>query len=229
MGLLSALRRPVSGVSDVWRADHPWASFYDFVVERESLARVIWKAGVDTDIRLLYRATEEIGRQPAGASILDIPCGGGVALRGLRPSQGVRYVAADISPAMLERTRANAARRGLDQVEALEADVEVLPFADGEFDLVVSFTGLHCFPRPELAVREIARVLKPGAAVTGSLLLNDTGIRHAPVRMAGRRGGLLGPSGSRAELLRWLRDAGLIDADLHVSGAIGYFHAQSPT
>lgn len=225
MGLLANLRAPGNGVSEVWRADHPWASFYDFVVEREPLARVVWKAGVGTDVRLLYRATEEIGAQPDGASILDIPCGGGVALRGLRQSQRVRYVAADISPAMLERTRANAGRRGLDQVESVEADVEALPFAGGEFDLVVSFTGLHCFPRPEPAVREIARVLKPGGALTGSLFLNDVGLRHQPVLQAGRRSGLLGPSGSRAEVRRWLADAGLTEIELNVSGAIGYFRA----
>jgi len=229
MGLLASLRSPVSAVSDVWRADHPWASFYDFVVERERLAGTVWKLGVGTDIRLLYAATEEIGRQPEGATILDIPCGGGVALRGLARSQSVRYVAADISPAMLKRTKANARRRGLDQIEVVEADVEALPFGDGEFDLIATFTGLHCFPRPARAVEELARVLAPGGVITGSLLLTDTGLRHEPVRRLGRLGGLLGPSGSRAEVKRWLADAGLIEVELTSSGAIGYFRARRPS
>ena len=42
------------------------------------------------------------------------------------------------------------------------ADVGGCPFADGEFDLVVSFTGLHCFPDPHRAVAEMARVLHAG-------------------------------------------------------------------
>ena len=68
-----------------------------------------------------------------------------------------------------------------------------LPFEDGSFDLVVSFTGLHCFPDPHAAVAEIARVLRPGGVLTGSALLNDSGLRYEPLRRAGRVAGLLGP------------------------------------
>ncbi|MEO7943000.1 MAG: class I SAM-dependent methyltransferase, partial [Marmoricola sp.] len=74
---------------------------------------------------------------------------------GLRPGQGVRYIAADISQIMLDRTLLVArARQVAAQVETMLADVGRLPFADGEFDLVVSFTGLHCFPDPHQAIRE---------------------------------------------------------------------------
>ena len=53
-----------------------------------------------------------------------------------------------------------ARRRGWpSQVVPRIADVGALPFADGEFDLVVTFTGLHCFPDPRRAVAELARVL----------------------------------------------------------------------
>ena len=67
-----------------------------------------WLAGPGRDlsyamylwhIPALYDAAAEIGRQRTGARVLDIPCGGGVALRGLRPGQGVEYVAADIAQA----------------------------------------------------------------------------------------------------------------------------------
>lgn len=223
MHLPSPLSGRLDGVSDVWRGDHPWATFYDYMVEHERVGRAVWAAGARSDIRLLYAAAAEIGQVPAGGSVLDVPCGGGVALRGLRPGQDVRYVAADIAPAMLARTAANAARRGLTQVEPVEADVERLPFADASFDLVVSFTGLHCFPRPAVAVRELARVLKPGGILTGSALLNDTGLRFQPLRVAGRAGGLLGPSGTRVELAHWLDDAGFADAEIRTSGAIAYF------
>jgi ubiquinone/menaquinone biosynthesis C-methylase UbiE len=213
------------GVSDMWAANHPWATIYDFIVEREQVARVAWQVGVGSDVRLLYAAAEEIGRLPAGSAVLDIPCGGGVALRGLKPGQDIRYVAADIAPAMLERTRENARRRGLEQVETSEADVEDLPFADGEFDLCVSFTGMHCFPHPEVAVREIARVVKPGGALTGSAYLNDAGARHVPMATLGRLTGLMGPSCSRAELERWLPEYGFAEPSIVKSGAISYFHA----
>ena len=159
--------------------------------------------------------------------MLDVPAGGGVALRGLRPGQGVRYVAADISQAMLDRTmRVARERHVVAQVEPVLADVGNRPFADGEFDLVVSFTGLHCFPDPHLAVLEMARVLHPGGILTGSALLTDTGLRYLPVRQAGRLAGLLGPGASSSEVESWLAEAGFEDVTLDLSGAIGYFRGR---
>lgn len=228
MNLSGALRGRLDGVSDVWRGDHPWATLYDFMVEHERIGGTLWRVGGGTDLGLLYDAADEVAGLPAGSAVLDVPCGGGVALRGLRRDQDVRYVAADISPAMLRRTARNAERRGLGQVQCVEADVEHLPFADETFDLVVSFTGLHCFPRPALALAECARVLKPGGALTGSALLNDNGRRFLPMRVAGRAGGLLGPSGTVPELARWLHDAGVADARIRTSGALTYFCGTLP-
>ncbi len=211
-------------MTDAWRGNHPWAVVYDFIVERAALGGVLWKVGMGSDIAKLYGAAEAIGRLPDGSAVLDIPSGGGVALRGARPGQDVRYVAADIAPAMLERTRAEARRRGI-EVELCEADVGALPFADATFDLVVSFTGLHCFPDPAGAVAELARVLKPGGRLTGSAFLTDSGLRFKPMITAGRVGGLLGPSGRRADLERWLADAGFEGARLDRSGGLTYFTA----
>jgi len=209
-------------VTDAWRGNHPWAVVYDFIVERSALGGVLWKVGMGSDIGKLYRAAEAIGRLPDGAAVLDIPCGGGVALRGARPGQDVRYVAADISQSMLERTRAEAAKRDI-AVELREADVGDLPFDTATFDLVVSFTGLHCFPDPHAAVREMARVLHPGGVLTGSAVLNDAGLQFLPMRVGGRLAGLLGPGATGPDVRLWLEEEGLIDVTLERSGAIGYF------
>jgi SAM-dependent methyltransferase len=214
--------------SAAWEAGHPWASVYDFFVERESLARVVGQVAFGTDTRLLYRAIDAVGELPDGSAVLDIPTGGGVALRGLRPGQKIRYVAADIAPEMLARTQRVADERGLDQVEVQSADVEDLPFADGEFDLVQSFAGLHCFPNPRKAVLEIARVVKPAGRFTGSVFLTGTGLRYVPAIAGGRLAGVMGPSGSRADLDRWLHDAGFQNVRIEMSGAIGYFAATKP-
>ena len=211
-----------------WRRDHPWAHVYDFLVERESLSRPIGRLVFGTDTGLLYRTLERVSEVPDGGAILDIPCGGGVALRGLRPDQRVRYVAADVSESMLERTAREAERRGVDGVELVEADVEALPFGDGEFDLALSFAGLHVFPRPSVAVREIARCLRAGGSFVGSMFLTDAGLRYLPLLLAGRLGGLMGPSGGQADLQRWMRDAGLEGIDVRRSGAVAYFSATRP-
>ena len=209
-----------------WHEDPLWAPVYDWTVEHPGPGGALWRLGMGSDLRLLYAAAGEIGRLPAGSTVLDVPCGGGVALRGLRPGQGVRYLAVDIAPAMLERTRAAAVRRGVSaQVETLVADVGDLPLADGEVDLAVSFTGLHCFPDPRQAVTELARVLAPGGVLTGSALLEDTGLRYEPVRRMGRLANLLGPGCTSGQVRAWLAAEGLAEVTLELSGAIGYFRA----
>ena len=183
-----------------------------------------WRLAVGSDLGLLYAAAAEIGTLPAGSVVLDVPCGGGVALRGLRPGQGVTYLAADIAPAMLDRTLASARSRGVaEQVEPGLMDVGALPLPHGSVDLVVTFTGLHCFPDPRRAVAEMARVLRPGGVVTGSMLATDTGARYEPLRRAGRRAHLLGPMCSRAEVVRWFGEDGVPDVRVTTSGAVAYF------
>ena len=77
-----------------------------------------------TDIRPMFTDIARLADAPVGASVLDIPCGGGLAFRGLRTRQVVHYVAADISPYMLQRARREARRRGVqDAIEFVEADV----------------------------------------------------------------------------------------------------------
>jgi len=220
--MLDRMRLPGLGG---WSEDPLWASFYDWSVEHPRAGGAVWRLGIGSNLRLLYDAAAEIGRQPAGSSVLDVPCGGGVALRGLRPGQGIRYVAADIAQAMLDRTLDAARERMVaDQVEPRIADVGELPFGDGEFDLVVSFTGLHCFPDPHRAVLEMGRVTHAGGVLTGSALLNDTGdLRVVPVRGLGRISGLLGPSATRSEVLSWMSEAGFTDVMLRTSGAMAYF------
>jgi SAM-dependent methyltransferase len=209
-----------------WSDDPLWGTFYDWMVSHPTPGRVLWRVGIGSDLDLLYDAAGELSRLPAGARVLDVPCGGGVALRGVRPGQGLDYVACDISALMLQRTREFAEESGVaDQVSYQEGDVGALPFEDGEFDLVASFTGLHCFPDPHQAVREIGRVLKPGGVLTGSALLRGRGVRADLVRAAGTVGGVLGPMCTADDVRLWTAEAGLSGLDLRLSGGLGYFRA----
>jgi SAM-dependent methyltransferase len=207
-----------------WDADPLWGTAYDWIVEHPVVGGALWRAGTGSELRLLHEAADEIGRLPAGSGVLDVPCGGGVALRGLRPGQGLAYVAADLSPRMLARTREAADERGVgDQVTTVECDVAALPFEEASYDLVVSFTGLHCFPDPRAAVLEMGRVLRPGGVLSGSAVLNGTGWRHEPLRRVGRASHLIGPSGSAGDVRRWLGEAGLEQVSVRVTGALGWF------
>jgi SAM-dependent methyltransferase len=198
---------------------------YDFAVEHEWLARPAGVALWGTDTRMFYESFDAIGELPDGASVLDIPCGGGVALRGLRPGQRLRYVAADISPDMLVRARARAAALGRNDIEFVEADITRMPFDDNEFDLCVSFNGLHCLPDPVAAVREIARCVKPGGRLVGDSLVRGAGWRQDRALDFGRWAGVFGASGTVGELRGWLTDANLTVDRLEACGAVAHFTA----
>ena len=72
-----------------WSEDPLWGHFYDWTVEHPRVGGAIWRVGIGSDLARLYGAAAEIGTLPPGSKVLDVPCGGGVALRGLRPGQGL--------------------------------------------------------------------------------------------------------------------------------------------
>jgi SAM-dependent methyltransferase len=198
---------------------------YDIVAEREWLARPGGIALWATDTRVLFDSIRTLGKLPDGSAVLDVPCGGGVALRGLRADQQVRYVAADISSDMLARAQRRACALGRDDVEFTQADIERLPFSDGEFDLCMCFNGLHCLPDPAAAVREIARCLAPGGRLIGDSVVRGAGWRQDLIFGLLQRAGLFGPGGSADDVHRWLTGAGLRIDFLRRSGALVHFRA----
>jgi ubiquinone/menaquinone biosynthesis C-methylase UbiE len=167
----------------------PFGAVYDFYIERPWLMQLIGRALWGIDARPLYAAMAPIERLETGETVIDVPCGGGVALRALSPGQQVTYFAGDIDPAMLERTRRRAAKRGLTQVQTGIADFEGLPYEDASADLFASFSGLHMLAEPARAVAEIARCLKPGGEVIGTTFLLEGGRRQRALFSSGARQG----------------------------------------
>jgi len=109
-----------------------------------------------------------------GRRVLEVGVGTGKNMPYYPP--GVSITAVDLSPRMLERARARAARLGV-SVELREADVQALPFPAASFDAVVG-TFLFCsVPDPVLGLREVQRVLVPG----GQLLLLEHVLSSRPV------------------------------------------------
>jgi ubiquinone/menaquinone biosynthesis C-methylase UbiE len=188
----------------------PFGTFYDFYIERPWLMRTIGRTVWGIDASVLYASLEPIERAAQGATILDVPCGGGVAFRALDSDQDVRYVAGDLCPKMLERAERRARKRSLKQIEFIPADMTALPFADAEADLFLSYSGLHMVSDPQQAVREIARCLKPGGQVLGTSFFSDGSRRARRLFEIGSRSGHPVPP-SREDVLHWLTSAGLAD------------------
>lgn len=102
----------------------------------------------------------------AGQRVLDAGCGTGVvAVTAARV--GARVDGLDLTPKLLERARENAAIAGV-AIEWREGDVEALPYPDAAFDVVLSQFGHMFAPRPDVATRELLRVLRPGGTIAFS-------------------------------------------------------------
>lgn len=97
--------------------------FYSAYIERPLLGRAVIRLLWGGDARPMYASLETLQHIEAGVTVVDAACGAGLALRWLEPSRVGRYIGADNSPAMLERARERANRRG---------------FRDAEFELATS-------------------------------------------------------------------------------------------
>jgi ubiquinone/menaquinone biosynthesis C-methylase UbiE len=97
-------------------------------------------------------------------TVLDIATGAGHTALAFAPHVA-KVVAYDLTEAMLAETAKNAAQRGLTNVVTKQGPAETLPFADAEFDIVSVRLASHHFADNAAAVREMARVTKPGGKV----------------------------------------------------------------
>ena len=79
----------------------------------------------------------------------------------------------DIQQEMLDHTMARVAERGLANVVATQGDAQALPFDDSSVDAVVLITVLGEIPDQDAALREIARVLRPGGRLVVGELVGD--------------------------------------------------------
>ena len=91
---------------------------------------------------------------------LDIGCGDGDLTRRLA-QMGNRMTGIDISPRFIKLASEHESQPGLD-IKYQVASAQSLPFADFSFDLVVGMMSLMDMPRPDLAIAEAFRVLRPG-------------------------------------------------------------------
>ncbi len=164
----------------------------------------VHKGGPDLDA-LLAQAGDV-----AGLRVLDV--GAGVGATGLAfAARGAQVVALDLTPAMLEAARAQAAERGLTSFETRFGDAAALPFPADSFDIVSCRVCAHHFGRARVAVAEMARVLRPG----GQLLLIDSISPEDPAQdtFLNAIELLRDPSHVRnyrvSEWLAWFREVGL--------------------
>jgi SAM-dependent methyltransferase len=104
------------------------------------------------------------GQPGPNDDVLDLACGGGLIVCAFAPHVR-RATGIDLTPAMLERARALAAEKGLENVAWRQGDVRALPWPDASFNIVVTRFSFHHFQDPLGVLREMVRVCRPGGRV----------------------------------------------------------------
>lgn len=104
-----------------------------------------------------------VGLHPNDA-MLDVSCGTGAILLEFAPNVA-SATGVDITPAMLDQTKAALAEQGIDNVTLVVGDAINLPFPDHSFDLVTSSAAFHHFEDPAAVLAEMHRVCRPGGRV----------------------------------------------------------------
>jgi ubiquinone/menaquinone biosynthesis C-methylase UbiE len=113
-----------------------------------------------TDDQVASRFQAALGAAGHG-HLLDVACGPGVVTAALAPG-AASMVAFDATEQMLEKAKSRCVKAGLTNVDFKCGDAENLPFADAQFDGVVTRLAVHHFADPQRALDEMFRVLRRG-------------------------------------------------------------------
>ena len=149
----------------------------------------------------------------AGETVLDLGSGAGIDcfLAAREVGETGRVIGVDMTPAMLERARRNAAKVRGTNVEFRLGEIEHLPVADASVDVIISNCVVNLSPDKPQVFREALRVLKPG----GRLVVSDLVLKY-PLGDELRRNvdlyvGCVAGAALKDEYLRHIREAGFRD------------------
>jgi len=182
-----------------------------------------WHRQLDVDAEanapwhLLVREHLDVARDLVGKRVLEIGCGRGGFSCWLAAQSGssADIVASDFSSTAVEKGAAFALKRGITGVTWEVGDIQRISHESGSFDTVISCETIEHVPDPALAVRELARVLRPGGRLflTTPNYLGTTGVYRGYLRLTGRRfreeGQPINNFNMLPRTIRWVKRAGL--------------------
>jgi ubiquinone/menaquinone biosynthesis C-methylase UbiE len=192
------LRRPSRRFFDLW------SRVYDAPMVQRA---VYWPVHDDVVARLRIARAQRV---------LDLGCGTGFLSARMAADLGATVVGCDYSAGMLSEARART-----HDVAWVQGDALHLPLADGSVDAATSTEAFHWFPDPDLALAELARVIRPGGTLLVALVNTRSPVEARVVTAAS---GLVGQPArwpTRTEMHDRVTAAGFDVAEQHRVRRIG--------
>ncbi len=148
-----------------------------------------------------------------GQTVLDLGSGGGIdcflAARQVGPDGHV--IGVDMTPAMIEKARANQASLGLENVEFRLGEIEHLPVADGAVDVILSNCVINLSPDKLQVLREAFRALRPGGTLSVSDIVTSGPLPDAVKQSLSAWAGCVAGALEADDYLSFLEQAGFMD------------------
>ena len=131
----------------------------------------------DADLGLGCGLPTQFAKIKPGHTVIDLGSGAGNDCFIARAETGEsgKVIGIDFTPAMLEKARYNAEKRGFNNVEFRHGDIENMPVSANTADVVVSNCVLNLVPNKDGVFKDILRVLKPGGhfSISDIVLVGD--------------------------------------------------------
>jgi len=151
-----------------------------------------------------------------GQTVLDLGSGGGIDcfLAARAVGEAGRVIGVDMTPQMLDAARANKARVGLQNVEFRLGEIEHLPVADGEVDVILSNCVINLSPDKPGVLREAFRALKDGGRLAVSDIVTDGPLPEAVARSLSAWAGCIAGALDMRDYRAALEAAGFVDVQI---------------
>ena len=148
-----------------------------------------------------------------GQTVLDLGSGGGIDcfLAAKKVGSAGRVIGVDMTPAMIERARANRAKVGAGNVEFRLGEIEHLPVETRTVDVILSNCVVNLSPDKPQVFRETFRVLKPGGRLAISDIVSDGPLPAAVKDSLSNWAGCLSGALEVSEYVAGLQAAGFVD------------------
>lgn len=182
------------------------SALYDSAAAGEPALAASLGCGVPTAVAALHD----------GDTVLDLGSGAGadVLISARRVAPSGRAIGIDMTDEMLDLARRNAADAGVENVEFVKGYLEDLPLADATVDVVISNCVINLAGDKHAALREAARVLRPGGRFAVSDVIADEDMDEATRADMAQWTGCIAGALTRDEFESALAGAGFVDVEI---------------